>query len=63
VDHFVAQTFDITTAVEAHASGTSSAGMAAALRGRTMMRSLALRWSFAILLGSAWNVLEPMIFR
>jgi len=55
--------FDITTAREAHAAGTSSAGMAAALRGRTMMRSLALRWSFAILLGSAWNVLEPMIFR
>jgi hypothetical protein len=26
------------------------------------MHSLAWRWTFAILLGTAWNALEPMIF-
>jgi hypothetical protein len=28
----------------------------------TTMHSLAWRWTFAILLGTAWNALEPMIF-
>jgi hypothetical protein len=28
-----------------------------------MMQSLALRWTLAILVGTAWNVLEPLIFR
>jgi len=26
-----------------------------------MMRSLALRWTFAILIGTAWNAIEPII--
>ena len=26
------------------------------------MQSLAWRWTFAILIGTAWNAIEPMIF-
>ena len=26
-----------------------------------MMQSLAWRWTFAILIGTAWNAIEPMI--
>jgi len=29
--------------------------------GGTTMRSLALRWTFAILIGTAWNAIEPII--
>ena len=27
------------------------------------MRSLTWRWTLAILIGSAWNVIEPIIFK
>ena len=26
------------------------------------MQSLAWRWTFAILIGTAWNAIEPMLF-
>ena len=31
--------------------------------GGTTMQSLAWRWTLAILVGTAWNAIEPIIFR
>jgi hypothetical protein len=30
--------------------------------GGTTMQSLAWRWTFAILIGSAWNLIAPLVF-
>jgi hypothetical protein len=44
-------------------AGTVSADVLPATRPEeTTMNSVAWRWTFAILLGTAWNAIEPMIF-